>query len=209
MATRLPAFGLDVQPARPRIVLAAPIPAGLIAERELADLYLTARMPVCDVRAALQGAMPQEHELVDLYDVWLGQPALPGQVVGADYRCSVVRGDAEPVDAADLAEAARGILIAPTLPRTRRKGDREIAYDLRPLLVGIDLEGPATPSFRPGGGPSESPQGGTTVRIRVRHDPERGVGRPEEVLAALAERMGTALVFALLVRERIVLAGDD
>ena len=47
------------------------------------------------------------------------------------------------------------------------------------------------------------------VRIRVRHDPERGVGRPEEVLAALAERMGVELAFSELVRERIVLAGDD
>jgi hypothetical protein len=44
------------------------------------------------------------------------------------------------------------------------------------------------------------------VTMTLRHDPEKGVGRPEEVLAALGERVGTALGTASLVRERLVLA---
>lgn len=209
LATRLPAVGLDARPVRPRIVLAVPTTAGLVAERELADLYLTARLPIADVRAALVGNLPPEHDLVDLCDVWLGEPALPGQVVGADYRCRVVAADAEPVDGAVLAEVTEGILASKSLPRTRRKGDRDVAYDLRPLLVGIDIPGSDGTRDRPPGGSARAPEAGMTIRIRVRHDPERGIGRPEEVLAAFAERMGVELAFAELVRERIVLAGDD
>lgn len=209
VATRLPAVGLDGEPARPRIVLAVPIPVGLVAERELADLYLTARMPIAEVRDALAANLPPEHDLVDLCDVWLGEPALPGQVIGADYRGRVVAEGARPIDAPVLAEAADGILSSTTLRRTRRKGDRDVAYDLRPLLLGIDVRESTRSAGQPGAVQSGVRTDGVMVRIRVRHDPERGVGRPEEVLAALAERMGVQLAFADLVRERIVLAGDD
>ena len=46
-----------------------------------------------------------------------------------------------------------------------------------------------------------------TLRMTLRHDPERGIGRPDEVLAALADRMGeSAAKVTSLVRERLVLA---
>ena len=44
--------------------------------------------------------------------------------------------------------------------------------------------------------------------MELRHDPEKGVGRPEEVLAELSARSGVALDDAILVRERLVLAPD-
>jgi hypothetical protein len=42
--------------------------------------------------------------------------------------------------------------------------------------------------------------------MTLRHDPEKGVGRPEELLAALAARAGIEFQVRSLVRERLVLA---
>ena len=66
-------------------------------------------------------------------------------------------------------------------------------YDLRPLLAGIAiLEG----------GPL------VTIRIRTRFHPELGSGRPDEVVLALADALGTPIAIGSIVRERLILAGD-
>jgi hypothetical protein len=44
------------------------------------------------------------------------------------------------------------------------------------------------------------------MRMTLRHDPERGIGRPEEVLAALGDLLRDPVQPASLVRERLVLA---
>ena len=194
----LPAAGLDLTPARPKIVFAAPLGVGVPAERELADLFITNRLPIAAVRAALDRHLPAGHSLVDLHDVWLGEPALAGQVVAADYRGRVAVDGRPPGGPEALASAARDLLNAATLTRTRKKGGRAVPYDLRPLVVAIDV--------RPGS-TSDQADPGLELWIRVRFDPERGVGRPEEVLAALAESTGSSLAFVSLVRERVVLAG--
>ena len=60
-----------------------PIPG----EAELADLWLTrARARVDGPRGARRPRCRPARRLVDLYDVWLGEPALPGQVVASVYR---------------------------------------------------------------------------------------------------------------------------
>ena len=46
------------------------------------------------------------------------------------------------------------------------------------------------------------------VRARTRFDPVLGTGRPEEVVAALAEASGSPLTVGSIVRERLVLAED-
>lgn len=159
----------------------------MAAERERFDLFLTARWGIADVRERLERGMPAGHALIDLEDVWLGEPALAGQVVAADYRIGLL----VPVDGARLREAAACLLTATTIPRAREKGGRTIRYDLRPLLEDIRADG-------------EPPE----VRVRTRFDPERGVGRPEEVLGALAEAAGLPLEPASIVRERLILAGE-
>ena len=105
-----------------------------------------------------------------------------------------------------MAEAARRLLTASSLPRTRDKGGQRVAYDLRPLLADVSvIEVPvSTPDDL--AGPAASERSLVQLRIRVRYDPERGVGRPEEVLAALAAIAGVELAFEALVRERVILA---
>jgi len=194
-ACGLPLAGLDLPVPRPRIVMGAPLTVGMPAEGELVDLLLVERLPVDVVRGRLAAALPVGHELVDLHDVWLGEPSLAGRVVAADYRVELAAADRGP-DPGRLALASETLLAAPTLPRTRDKGGRAVSYDLRPLVAAIDVL-------------AEVPDRATGLRIRTRFDPERGVGRPEEVLMALSERLAEPIEARSIVRERLILVGDE
>lgn len=189
----LPAAGLDSDKGRPKLALAAPLAAVVIGERELLDLWLTVRLPRWQVREALVGALPPSHDLVDLYDVWLRAPALPGQVTASVYRCRIPEDVAE----GQVAAAAREMLAADRLPRDRAKGDSLITYDLRAMLEDVEVDRAVDGSYE--------------LVMVLRHHPQRGIGRPEEVLAELSDRLGTGAIGAAgetLVRERIILADE-
>ena len=186
-AAKLPLAGADGARSRARLSFGAPLPVGMVGERELIDVVLVERWPVWRVREALDGVLPAGWQLVDLFDMWLASPPLAGQVVAADYRIEL---ETWP-ESADLERAVAEMLAADALPRERRKGDRTVAYDLRPLLIDLAAIGPPP-----------------TITARTRFHPELGTGRPEEVLAALADRAGTALTARSIVRERVVLAED-
>jgi hypothetical protein len=175
--------------ARARVAFGAPLPIGMAAERELAEVVLSEVLPTWRVREGLIGTLPAGWVLVELYDVWLGSPALAGRVNGAVYRV-MVGGTPDP-DA--VAAAASAVLAAERLPRNRIKGGSSVAYDLRPLLVGVGVLDPGPP---------------VVLRVRTRIHPELGTGRPEEVLGALADRLGTSLAPLSIVRERLILADD-
>ena len=184
----LAACGLPfVPPDRPRLSFAAALPAGMPADRELLDLLLSERRTIDEVRRAIVAALPAGHQLIELHDVWLGEPPLPGQTAAADYRIAL---ESNP-DAAVLGDAAASLLASSTLRRAKPKGEGD--YDLRPLLEAIAV---AT------AGPS------VELQVRVRFDPERGAGRPDEVVAALAEAAGVGLQIASIARERVILASE-
>ncbi len=190
----LPIAGLDAEPSRPKFSLAAQLANGVGGDRELVDVWLTVRLPRWQVREALETVLPAGHELVDVYDVWLREPSLPGQVVASVFRCSVTASIAPGV----LADAIGSLLAADRLPRERTKGERTVSYDLRPFVASV----------------ASSPHGdgSTGITMVLRHDPERGIGRPEEVLAELTARTGVSAIgeaVSSLVRVRVVLAGDQ
>jgi len=188
VASGLPLVGLDAPSRKPRMAIAAPLSAGIPGEAELVDIWLTARLPRWRVREALTDRLPAPFRLDDLYDVWLGEPALPGRVAASVYRASLPT-----VTAVPLAAAARTLLSAEALPRERTRGDNVVAYDLRPFIVDLEVD--------------ELPGAGACLRMTLRHDPAKGVGRPEETLAALGEALGgRTLEPAALVREGLVLA---
>ena len=188
VASGLPVAGLDAPRPKPRLAPAAPLAASVAGEAELVDTWLVERLPRWQVRDSLAPHLPAGYRLVDVYDVWLGEAALPGRVVASVFR-ALVEGDA--AVAAALAAAATAMLAAPSLPRQRRKGETLVAYDLRPFLDQITIEADGA--------------GTVTLRMTLRHDPEKGIGRPEEVLAELGERAGGDLVAGRIVRERLVL----
>lgn len=189
-ATALPLPRPSGRP-RPPLSFAAPLPNGVVAHHELADLWLSERLRLADVRAAVLEALPAELELRDLFDVWLGAPALAASLVAAEY-CVELPG--LPEDGTDrLRDAARRLLASPALERERARGSGTVRYDLRPLVADISVQG-------------DPP----SLRIRTTFHPERGAGRPEEVLAALAELEPDSAPpnVGLITRERLVLAGE-
>jgi hypothetical protein len=167
----------------------SPLPAAARGEREWADLWLVDRVPAWRVRETLQPRLPVAHTWVDAEDVWLGAPALAGHVAAADWRIEIERVDGPTLNA--LAAAARTLASARTIPRVRAKGTEQKAYDLRPLLGEVGIEGNGD---------------GIVVLARTRFHPELGAGRPEEVVAALAETAGVPLAIVAMTRSRLLLA---
>ena len=173
---------------RARVAFGAPLPATMAAERDLLDLSLTELTPAWLVRDRLTDHLPTGWRLVDLHDVWLGAPALAGQVAAADYRI-----DLGVADRATVAAAAEALLAATELPRERPKGASTVRYDLRPLLIDVRVADPGPPLH---------------LHARTRFHPVLGIGRPEEVVAALAAAAGTPLDVGSVVRERLILADE-
>lgn len=180
---------------RIRFALAAPLPARTAGRAELADVWLTERVAAWQVREALASALPSGHELVGLEDVWLGAPALAGRIAAADYVVTLREGAG--VDT--IAAAAKRLLATDRLVRERAKGGAVKTYDLRPLVMAIDVTG---------AGVSGADEAGIVVRIRTRIHPELGSGRPEEVIAALAEESGATLEVGKTIRDGLVLSED-
>jgi radical SAM-linked protein len=186
----LPVAWTDAATPRIRLSFGAPLPVGVAGEAELIDLYLTGRWPTWRVREQLSARLPAGWTLVDLYDVWLAGPALPGRIVAADYRVALGGG----VSAAAVEAACARLLAARSIPRDRMKSGASVRYDLRPLLADVAMVATGPP---------------VVVRARTRFHPELGTGRPDEVIAALAEAAGEPLEAASIVRERLVLADED
>ena len=122
--------------------------------------------------------------------MWLGGPALSGQIAAADYEVDVVA-DAAGRDV--VAAAVARLLARDRLPRERQKGGTVRTYDLRPLIAGLDVGG-------------EPPA--IVLRMRTRIHPELGTGRPDEVVAALMEDLGAPIVIRAISRRRLLLAED-
>jgi len=171
-----------------RVQFGAPVPGTIALEHELADVVLAALVPRWQMREALEPVVLDGWRLIDLYDVWPGEPPLAGQIAAADYRIEI-DGAAAP----ELAAAAARLLGVRSLPRDKLKGTETVRYDLRPLVADVAVVGDGAP---------------VVVRIRTRFDPALGTGRPEEVVAALGDVMGHALEVRSTVRERLVTHGD-
>jgi radical SAM-linked protein len=169
---------------RPKLGSGIPLPRGLTAEAERLDVYLLERRTAREVRAAVAAAAPEDHPLVEVHDVWLGAPALAACVVAADYRLTL-----DGANVRTLADAAAALLAAERLERSRVKGDRLVTYDLRPLLADVRVDD-------------------ARVRMRLRADPVQGVGRPDEVVAAMADVISLPLALVEGSRERIWLVDE-
>ncbi|MFL5770919.1 MAG: DUF2344 domain-containing protein [Chloroflexota bacterium] len=181
--------GLPTLPAasgRPRIALGAPLPQGCSADAELLEFWLTELRPLWAVREGVEAQLPSRHRLAALENVWLGAPPLSGQVAAAEY---VVTLGGDATNDATLRAAAANLLEARRLPRERVKSGGTKTYDLRPLLLALDMSGRA-------------------IRMRTRIHPELGTGRPEEVVAALSDAAARPIEVESTVRVRLMLVEE-
>lgn len=168
---------------RPKLVFAAPLQLGMLAEHDLADLFLAQRLTSPDLRRRLASGMPRGYRVVDLHDVWVGASALAPQLVAADYRVTLSN-----VKHGDLAAAVARMMAAETLPRQRHREKRTISYDLRPLLLEAQVRAPDPAAMTQ----AMADPAVIGLWLRLRHSQDGGSGRVEEVVAALAGELGMA-----------------
>ena len=110
------------------------------------------------------------------HDVWLGGPPLAGRVAAADYRIELGRSRRR----RGAGRGRRALLAArAAAERERVKGGGTVAYDLRPLLIDLSVV--------------EGDGRRCVVVARTRFHPALGTGRPDEVVAALGDAVGSPL----------------
>jgi radical SAM-linked protein len=160
---------------QPKIQLASPLPLGFSSRCEVADLRLGEEMnpgEFAALAARLQAALPVGIGVIGIEHVDPAGPALPSQVIAADYEISL-KGS---VDCRELHGRIKDLLASAALPRQRRGK----SYDLRPLIESLDL-------------PSD--QSDAQPRLLLRLSAREGAtGRPEEVLDELGIRFEDARV---------------
>ncbi len=145
----------------PRINLGSALPLGFTGEAEVIDAWLEQDIPLPEIQAALQRALPPGLQVTHIEPVDLYLPALQTELEASEFHITFL----EPFP--ELAERVSTLLSAASLPRLRRERD----YDLRPLVLDLQLLPPDS---------SGRPQ--LSVRLVAR---EGATGRPEEVVAAL------------------------
>lgn len=145
----------------PRLNLAAALPLGFTSDGELLDVWLEQELPIEQIQAALEPALPPGLR-VNRIEVIEGKvPTLQTQVRSSEYEITLI--DACP----DLSARLQALLAAASLPRTRR----DKPYNLRPLIEALELL-PA----------DEQGRARFLTRLSAR---DSATGRPEEVLDAL------------------------
>jgi len=143
---------------QPKMNFASALPLGFSSRCEVMDMRLNEKMDLNLVWVQLQSAMPAGIGIVKIESVDERAPALPMQIVSAEYEATLT----EAVDGAGLRRKMDELMASPSLPRQRRGKD----YDLRPLIEKIELI-------------SEDK---IFMRLAAR---EGATGRPEEVLDVL------------------------
>lgn len=150
---------------RPRMHFAAPLPVGCGTEADLLDVTLEEPLTVTDVLRALEGATPRDLSILGATPVEQNVPALSEQLIAAAYDVRL-----RDVDHAVVSAAVKRVLAAESLDLPRRgKGGK--TYDLRPLIIALDL----IPDLPP-------PWTGLHMDLQARTG---ATGRPDEVLTAL------------------------
>jgi radical SAM-linked protein len=147
--------------------LAAPLPVGTAAERELMDLWLDEPVPAEDVSARLGAALPGGLEVVDVTPVDERVPSLQSASRAARY---AVRYEASSVDTDALAASVERFLALETLPWEEERGERTRSYDLRQAVLDAGVR---------------AEDGATVLELRLSLRDGGGSARPSSVASAL------------------------
>ncbi len=153
--------------ATAQISVGAPLPVGVTSSCELADVFLSERAVLRDFVAALQATLPRGMEALSVWEVGLAGPSLQTQVRWAEYEVDVPGGGRS---AMDVRRGISELLAARSLPWEHRRETKTSRYDLRPLVLSLELEAEGEGVHR------------LLMRLRVRQ--ERS-GRADQVVAAL------------------------
>jgi len=150
---------------RPKINLASALPLGYTSECEQAEFWLKEEIPSKEVAAAIIKASPPGITLHQTETPNSKAPKLQNALRSASFQATMLTPQSE------LTKRVQKLLDAPTLMREKiRKGKKKV-YDLRDLILEIDLL---------------SPDEENRERLEMHLKAEPGAtGRPDEVLNEL------------------------
>ncbi len=146
---------------RPKIVFTLAMALGIEGRREVVELELAEAMEPAEVLQRLSAVAP---EGFDFLEAEAAPPGRPAQAEAVCYRLQV------PEDRREAARAALATFLASThWPYLRRRPDRTVDVDLRPFLLGAEID----------------PEG--VLRFRMKITPS-GSARPAKIVEALGLR---------------------
>jgi radical SAM-linked protein len=149
----------------PQVALAAPLPLGVTSDFELVDIYLAQSADPARLLGAVAAHLPDGIEPAAVEEIGVDGPSLQSQLRRAEYEVAL------PPDspAAGLKQRVGDTLAADTLPSEYVRTNKVKAYDLRPLILSIDVrdQGEAT-----------------IIRMRLRAEQEN-TARADQVILAL------------------------
>ncbi len=152
-----------------RLSLAAPLPVGVLGERELLDLWLDPPVAPDAAGQQLAAAMPPGIGVIAVEEVSDALPSLQSSLLAARYAVALPTD----VDVGALRARVAALLARDTLDWTEERGDKTRRYDLRAAILDlavVDAVSPATGAV-------------LTMRLSLG---EGRTGRPSQVLLALA-----------------------
>lgn len=155
---------------RPKLNLASALPLGFTSDCELIDIWLESKMPVEDIKSALESAQPPGLKILDIEVIRLDAPKLQKQVQSSEFLITIL--DFIP----DLANKLKTLLEADSIIRTRRGKD----YDLRNLIEDVSYLSTSDESHQ---------QFSLLLKTQA-----NATGRPDEVLAELDIPIQTAKI---------------
>jgi radical SAM-linked protein len=151
--------------ATPQVSIAAPLPAGVTSECELADVYLSEPADPEAVLAALPAHLPLGVEALAVQEIGVGAPSVQSRLRWAEYSVMLPSS----TEHGAVLSAVERLLAADSLPSEFQRVNRVKSYDLRPLIITIEVE---------------RADGVLALRMRLRAEPERAA-RVDQVLLAL------------------------
>jgi radical SAM-linked protein len=164
---------------RPKIVFALALALGIEGRREVVEIELARPMEPAEILRRLAAASPPGLDWLDIETVAPDRAA--PRVEAVRYLLEV------PLDRRDTTQTRLATLMVSTQwPYTRHRDDRVVAIDVRPFVLGAELDPPGV------------------LRFRMKMTPN-GSARPEEVIdvLGLSDLLGQGSV---LVRTEVELA---
>jgi radical SAM-linked protein len=166
---------------RARMNLASALPLGFISEMELLDFWMDDPRALDEIQEQLAATAPPGLEIKSVAEVSLSEDALQSQMHASEYEVTFFDPQIEEV----LTEKVQALLSQEEILRTRRKK----TYDLRPLILGLDL--------------IQTDEGEAGITMQLLAEPGQ-TGRPDEVL----EEMGYKNTEYLVKRVQMMLEKD-
>ena len=151
---------------RPKIALAAPLAVGVTSEAELLDILLTEAVEPQDALSRFNEQLTPGLRVIEVSQAPLKRPSLQSMLKSACYEVVVC----DPRTAIEWQAAIDDLLAREEIPWTQQRGKETKSYDMRPLILDIQL--------------LDVEDAVAKLAMRLRND-ERGAGRPEQVLLAL------------------------